>query len=166
MPTVDGQHHEIRIEVVVLGGANEVFLAPLGLENGELQLREVQTYRPRFVFVSFPVDPWSDDSKGAALEKLIPYLDALVLTDGLGQGMHYSSAALERLSRVLRPGKIAVPTAIFGSGALTQEWATLSGVPPLHIAEPHAENALPTVKALAKVLLSSHMRSQPPPNDS
>jgi hypothetical protein len=85
------------------------------------------------------------------------------LTDALSEGTHYSSTAVERLSRLLTPVKISVPAAIFGGPALAQEWETLSGFAPVVTANPESDNALPTVKALAKVLLRSQMKSTPPP---
>jgi hypothetical protein len=164
MPTVDGEHREILFQLGVIGGVSERFTDQLGLRNSELQLGEVQGYRPRFAFANFPADPWEGDkSKGHDLERLVPYLDGLVLNDALAEGTHYSSTALERLSRALSPGKLAVPTAVFGGPALAQEWQSLSGVAPVLVVEPGPEQALLCVRALAKAVLRSKMKSQPPP---
>jgi hypothetical protein len=164
MPTVDGERHEIRFLILVLGGVGQKFVENLNLKDGELELGEVQSFRPRFKFELFPDDPWSGDgASGKALEELVPYLDALILTDALEAGMHYSSTALERLASRLSPGKIRIHTAVFGGPALAQEWTSLTGVPLVHHSEPTEDQALPTLKALAKVLLRSNMRSTPPP---
>ncbi|HEV8246136.1 MAG TPA: hypothetical protein VGP93_10230 [Polyangiaceae bacterium] len=164
MPTVDADRHEVRFRIAVIGGASERFVEPLHLKQGELELGEVQGYRPRFAFETFPHDPWGGDgSKGTVLEELVPYLDALVLTDSLDAGMHYSSGALERLRKLLTPGKIRVPAAIFGGPALIEEWQSLSGVPAVYAAEPSEDHALPAMKALVRALLGSNMRSTPPP---
>lgn len=163
MPTVDHERHDVVHRVVVVGGASDLFVKGLQLDDDELILGDIQGWRPRFVFAAFPLDPWADENAGAELERLVPYVDALVLTDGLREGTHYSSSAVEQLSRVLMPTKIAVPAAIFGGPALAQEWQTLSGKDPVMTAEPTPENALLVVKALAKVLLRSRMKSTPPP---
>jgi hypothetical protein len=164
MPTVDHEHHDLRIEIIVVGGASELFVSSLALTENELKLHETHGWKPRLVFEAFPVDPWAGDgSRGAALQKLVPYLDAIVLTDALKEGTHYSSSAVEKLSRVLKPVKISVPAAIFGGPALAQEWTTLSGFTPVFVGEPSPENAVSAVKALAKVLLRSQMKSTPPP---
>jgi hypothetical protein len=164
MPTVDRSHHDLRIEVVVFGGASALFIEQLALTEGELRLGEVHGWHPRFAFEPFPVDPWSGGAAaGARLEVLVPYIDALVLTDALQEGRHYSSTAVERLSRVMKPVKIGVPTAVFGGPALAQEWETLSGHQAVMVVEPTAENAMVVVKGLARVLLRSRMKSTPPP---
>lgn len=164
MPTVDGKHREILFQVAVIGGVSERFTEQLDLRNSELQLGEVQGYRPRFAFATFPADPWDGDAtKGRDLERLVPYLDALVLSDALSEGTHYSSTAIERLSRALSPGKLNVPSAIFGGPALAQEWQSLSGFAPVIAVEPAADQAMLCVRALAKALLRSKMKSQPPP---
>ena len=164
MPTVDGERHEVRFQIAVMGGVSRALVEHLKLKDGELELGEVQGYRPRLAFEVFPDDPWSGDGEpGKQLEELVPYLDALVLTDALDPGLHYSSTALERLASRLSPGKIRIPTAIYGGPALAQEWESLAGVQLIHVAEPTEENALNTVKALAKALLRSNMRSTPPP---
>jgi hypothetical protein len=162
MPTVDGEHREILFQVAVIGGISERFTEQLGLRNGELQLGEVQSYRPRFAFASFSADPWAEE-KGQDLERLVPYLDALVLNDAFSEGTHYSSTALERLTRVLSPGKLTIPVAVFGGPALAQEWQSLTGAAPVLAVEPAPEQALLCVRALAKTLLRSKMKSQPPP---
>lgn len=164
MPTVDHDTHDLRMEIIVVGGASELFVSALALTDGELRLHETQGWKPRFVFEAFPVDPWSGGGeRGAALQKLVPYLDALVLTDALLEGTHYSSTAVERLSRALKPVKIGIPTAIFGGPALAEEWTTLSGFAPIWVGDPTADNAMTAVKGLAKVLLRAQMKSTPPP---
>ena len=164
MPTVDGEHHEILFQVAVLGGTSDAFVGLLELRNRVLELGEVQGYRPRFAFAAFPADPWAGEgSAGGDLEKLVPYLDAVVLTDAISEGNHYSSNALEHLVRVLSPGKVRLPAAVFGGPALSDEWRSLSGAEPVFSSEPKPEEALPLVKALARALLKSQMKSQPPP---
>lgn len=164
MPTVDADRHEVEFRIAVIGGASDRFVAPLNLKEGALELSEVQGYRPRFRIQTFPHDPWSGDAEpGRALEELVPYVDALVLTDGFDPGTHYSSSAIEKLCSVLMPGKIRVPTAIFGGPALVQEWESLSGVPAVYVGEPDESHALPAMKALVRSLLGSSMRSTPPP---
>jgi hypothetical protein len=164
MPTIDQQRHDILFRVVVMGGNTELFLSGLHLENGELRSGEVQGWHPRFVFAGFPLDPWAGSGEeGKRLQEQVPFLDALVLTDAIAQGAHYSSIAVERLSRTLQPGKLKVATAIFGGPALAQEWQSLSGVPPVVVVDPDRDHALQVMKALAKVLLRSHMKSTPPP---
>jgi hypothetical protein len=167
MPTVDREHHDLRIEILVIGGAAELFTQGLELDKGELRLGEVHGWKPRMVFETFPVDPWAGDgAAGVRLEKLLPYADALVLTDALKEGTHYSSTAIERLSRALGPVKISVPTAVFGGPMLAQEWVTLIGHKPVIVLDPEAENALSIVKAIAKVLLRAQMKSTPPPPEA
>lgn len=164
MPTVDGERHEVRFQIAVIGGVAQRFVDALNLQNGELELGEVQSFRPRFSFSVFPDDPWAGDgAAGKHLEELVPYLDALVLTDALEAGLHYSSTALERLAGCLSPIKLKIPAAIYGGPALAQEWESLSGVSLAHVAEPTESDALSTVKALARVLLRSSMKSTPPP---
>lgn len=164
MPTVDADRHEVEFRIAVIGGASDRFVAPLNLKDGALELSEVQGYRPRFSIQTFPHDPWAGDGEpGKALEELVPYVDALVLTDGFDPGTHYSSSAIEKLCSVLMPGKIRVPTAIFGGPALVQEWESLSGVPAVYVGEPDESHALPAMKALVRSLLGSSMRSTPPP---
>jgi hypothetical protein len=164
MPTVDGEHHEILFQVAVLGGTSETFVEQLELRNRVLELGEVQGYRPRLTFATFPADPWGGGGQaGSDLERLVPYLDAVVLTDAFSEGTHYSSTALERLVRVLSPGKVRLPAAVYGGPALTEEWRSLSGADPVFSSEPKPDQALPLVKALAKALLRSQMKSQPPP---
>ncbi len=164
MPTVDAERHEVRFRIAVIGSASERFIEPLHLNGNELELREVHGHTPRFEFSTFPHDPWAADSaSGRALEELVPYLDALVLTDAFDAGTHYSSSALERLRSVLNPAKLGVPAVIFGGPALQQEWESLSEAKAVYVGEPNADHALPAVKALARALLSSRMRSTPPP---
>jgi hypothetical protein len=141
------------------------FLELLKLNNnGELELGAVAGYRTRFVFQLFPDDPWAGDGEqGRALEQLVPALDGLVLTDDFAAGCHYSSAAVERLAKTLSPMKLHIPSAVFGGPALTEEWQSLSGAPVLTLADPRGEDALSVVKALAKSLLRSNLRSTPPP---
>jgi hypothetical protein len=164
MATVDAEHHELELRIMVVGGACDLLLSGLQLVNGTMQLGELQGWRPSLAFRSFPVDPWAGDgAPGRELQAFVPYVDGLILTDALGEGQHYSSTALERLSRVLGPTKAGVPAAIFGLHAMEEEWTTLAGVKPVIVAEPRSEQALGVVKALAAALLRSRMRSIPPP---
>jgi hypothetical protein len=164
MATVDAEHHELELRIMVVGGASELLLAALQLQDGTMQLGELQGWRPALTFRAFPVDPWAGDAEqGKQLESFVPYVDGLILTDALAEGQHYSSTALERLSRVLGPAKAGVPAAVFGLPAMEEEWATLVGIKPVIVAEPKSENALSVVKALAASLLRSRMRSIPPP---
>jgi hypothetical protein len=92
-------------------------------------------------------------------------MDALVLTDALAEGTHYSSAVVERLSRMLAVKR--VPTAIFGGPALAQEWATLSGAEPVFVGDPTPDNVMPAMKGVVKVLLkalSPTGKTLPPPD--
>jgi hypothetical protein len=164
MPTVDQDHHDLAFRVLVMGGASEVFVNALSLEDGELKLHEVHNWKPRFSFDTFPLDPWAGDgAQGKRLEQLVSYIDALVLTDALAEGAHYSSKAVEHLSRALGPTKIHVPTAVFGGPALVQEWHTLTGSEPVAAVAPQPDQALSAVKALVKHLLRGRIRSTPPP---
>jgi hypothetical protein len=164
MPTIDESHHDLVYRVLVMGGASEVFVGALSLEDGELRLGEVQSWKPRFTFDTFPLDPWAGDgAAGKRLEQLAGYADALVLTDALAEGTHYSSSAVERLSRILGPTKVKIPTLIFGGPALVQEWQTLTGAQPVAIMDPQPDQALNAVKQLVKVLLRARVRSTPPP---
>jgi hypothetical protein len=164
MPTVDSDRHEVEFRIAVIGGASQRFVEPLNLKDSALELGEVRGYKPRLRFDTFPHDPWAGDATdGQAVEGLVPYLDALVLTDGFDVGSHYSSSAIEKLCSVLVPGKIRIPTAIFGGPALAQEWETLSGNPAVYTGDPSEEHALPALKALVRSLLASSMRSTPPP---
>jgi hypothetical protein len=164
MPTVDAQHRELEFRIMVVGGASEFFVESLPLEDGHMDLGQIQGWRPRLSFRTYPNDPWAGDgSAGAGLEQYAPHVDGLVLTDTLASGQHYSSTAVERLARTLRPAKIGIPSAIFGLRALEEEWTTLSGVRPVYVGEPTAEHALPAVKAMCAALLRSKMRSTPPP---
>jgi|SoiMethySBSTD1v2_1073268.scaffolds.fasta_scaffold07146_5 hypothetical protein len=168
MSTLDHEHHDLLLSVLVVGGASAAFLSGLPLRDGELRLGKVQEWTPRLRFEGFSVDPWSGDgSEGARLESLLPQVDALVLTDALAEGTHYSSAAVERLSRALGPVKLRVPAAIFGGPALAQEWTTLSGAQPVFVGEPTPENVMPAVKGVLKVLLktlSPTGKTIPPPD--
>jgi hypothetical protein len=164
MPTVDHEHHDLVLRIIVIGGSSELFANSLPLVDGELSLGEFQGWHPKLIFSVFPLDPWAGDGASATeLERLVPYVDAVVLTDALAEGTHYSSSAVEHLSRTLAPVKIGIPSAIFGGPALTQEWETLSGRRPIIVTEPTEENAMAVVKALAKILLRSKMKSTPPP---
>ena len=93
----------------------------------------------------------------------MPALDALVLTDDFSAGSHYSSSGVERLSKVLAPLKLRVPSAVFGGPALAEEWQSLSGAPVLQVTDPRSDDAMSIVKALVKALLRSNLRSTPPP---
>jgi hypothetical protein len=167
MPTINPDQHDLVFRVIVMGGASEAFVQGVPLENGELHAGEVQGWRPRFSFEAFPLNPWSGDAQAAAaLEKSIAYADALVLTDALAEGTHYSSSAVERLGRLLAPTRLRIPAVIFGGPALALEWESLSGVKPVAVVDPNPDHAMAAVKALAKVLLRSRMKSTPPPPTS
>lgn len=156
---------ELRLRVVVMGGASDAFVAALGLEKNEMPLGLVHDFELSLVFETFAVDPWSGDgSAGAALDKAAHQLDALVLTDALSAGTHYSSSAVERLCRALQPARVVLPTVVYGGPALAMEWQTLSGVAPVLVCDPTPENALPAAKALAKAALRALRRSEPPPS--
>lgn len=164
MPTVDSDHQRIELRILVFGGASDCFLGSLGLEAGSLALGILQGWRPTLSFCSFGVDPWAEsEERGRALETQLPYTDALVLTDGLAGGEHYSSKATERLWRCLGPAQRGIPTAVFGHRALAEEWQSLSGVAPIAIHDPIPAQAQPIVRAVATVLLRSRLRSIPPP---
>lgn len=164
MAAVDPEQHEVVFQVAVIGSVGERMLALLKLNNGELELGQVQGYKSRFVFQMFPDDPWQADGEaGHQLEQLVPRLDALVLTDDFTIGTRYSSSAVERLAKALSPVKLRVPSAVFGGPALAEEWQSLSGAPVLAQSDPSSADALPIVKALAKALLRSSLRSTPPP---
>lgn len=156
---------DLRLRVVVMGGASEAFVGALGLEGNEMPLGPVHDFDLSLVFDTYPVDPWSGDgSAGAALERAAHQLDALVLTDALTPGTHYSSSAVERLCRALQPARVVVPTVIYGGPALAMEWQTLSGVAPVLVCDPTPENAKSAVKAVAKGALRALRRSEPPPS--
>jgi hypothetical protein len=164
MASVDPEQHEVVFQVAVIGSVGERLTSLLKLNNGELELGQVQGYKSRFVFQMFPDDPWqAEGAAGQQLEQLVPMLDALVLTDDFTTGTHYSSSAVERLAKVLSPIKLRVPSAVFGGPALAEEWQSLSGAPVLAQADPRGDDAVPIVKALAKALLRSSFRSTPPP---
>jgi hypothetical protein len=164
MAAVDTEQHEVVFRIAVIGGVGERFVEPLKLTNGELELGTVAGYRPRFVFQMFAADPWAGEGlDGRALEELVPALDALVLSDDFAAGSNFSSTAVERLSKVLAPLKLRIPSAIFGGPALAEEWSSLSGAPAVAHVEPSSENAQTVVKALVKALLRSNIRSTPPP---
>ncbi len=164
MPTLDSDHRAIELRVVVLGGASEGLLDKLPLREGSLELGALQGWHPTMVFRRFGVDPWSGDgTTGRDLEAYLPYADALVLTDGLAGGEHYSSTAVERLCRALGPTQRSIPAAVYGLRALAEEWQSLSGVAPVAVLDPTPENAQPVVKAVAAALLRSRLRSIPPP---
>lgn len=164
MAAVDPEQHEVVFRIAVIGGVGERFVEALKLANGELELGAVAGYRSRFVFKMFAADPWAGDgTDGRALEELVPALDGLVLTDDFAAGSHYSSAAVERLSKVLSPLKLRVPSAVFGGPALAEEWQSLSGAPLVAQVDPSADQAQSVVKALVKALMRSNIRSTPPP---
>lgn len=162
MPTIDAEHHEIELRFLVLGGASDELLESLPLEDGCMVLGQLQGWRPRLVFRAFSVDPWAH-GEAELLEAFVPYTDGLILTDALGEGQHFSSVALERLSRVLGPARLGLPTAIYGMHALEEEWTSLAGTKPVVVMEPRMENGLGVVKVLAGSLLRARMRSVPPP---
>ena len=129
-----------------------------------MQLGELQGWKPRLSFIAFSTDPWAGDgSEAEQLQELLPEMDGLVLTDALTEGQHYSSTAVERLARTLKPRLSGMPAAIFGCHALEEEWRTVAGVPPIYVAEPTVENALRVVKAVCAGMLRSKIRSIPPP---
>lgn len=162
MAKVDEAQHDLELCVVVFGGASERFRGSLPLKDGELALAELQGWRPRLVFHSFGGDPWGEsEAEAKRVDGLLPIADALVLTDASDAGMHYSASGLERLARTLQLVKPAIPTAIFGSAALAQEWATLIAHAPLIVAPPAAESGTPILKALVRVMLRPTGR--PPP---
>ena len=164
MAAVDPEQHEVVFRIAVIGGVGERFVDSLKLSNSELELGVVAGYRPRFVFTLFAVDPWAGDAaEGRALEELASSLDGLVLTDDFAAGSHFSSSAVERLSKVLSPLKLHIPSAVFGGPALAEEWQSLSGAPLVAHVDPAAEHAQTVVKALVKALLRSNIRSTPPP---
>lgn len=164
MATLDSEQQKLVFHVAVIGGVSQRFVELLNLQNGELELGEVKGYRPRFAFRVFSDDPWAGDGKeGIKLEEFVPSMDALVLTDAFEEGKHYSSSAVERLAKALSPMKLKIPSGIFGGPALTEEWQSLTGVPAVHVADPRGDDALSVVKALARTLFRSTIRSTPPP---
>ena len=164
MADLDLAQHQVVFRVAVIGAVGQRFMERLQLKDGELELPTVAGYQPRFLFRGFADDPWAGDGQdGASLEQLVPTLDALVLTDDFSAGSHYSSSGVEKLSKVLAPLKLHVPSAIFGGPALAEEWGSLSGAPVLHVSDPRGDDAMSIVKALAKSLLRSNLRSTPPP---
>ena len=164
MPTLDAEHHDLQLRIVIVGGASEAFLQALPIEDGKMHLGQLQGWKPHLEFSAFPTDPWAGDgAAGSRLERLLPHADGLVLTDALTEGQHYSSTAVERLSRALKPSMIRLPAAIYGCHALDEEWTTLAGVKPVCVVEPSPENAMTVVKAICAVLLRSRMKSRPPP---
>ena len=164
MADLDPEQHQVVFRVAVIGSVGQRFLELLPLKDGELELGAVAGYHPRFIFQQFPDDPWAGDgSQAAPLEALVPTLDAVVLTDDFSAGTHYSGSGVERLAKTLAPLKLRVPSAIFGGPALAEEWQSLSGAPVLHVSDPASGDATSIVKALAKALLRSNIRSTPPP---
>jgi hypothetical protein len=164
MAAVDAEQHEVVFRVAVIGGVGQRFLDLLKLSNNELSLGVVAGYKTGLTFQVFPDDPWAGEgAAGAELEKLVPALDALVLTDDFAAGCHYSSTAVERLAKVLAPLKLRIPSAVFGGPALTEEWQSLSGAPVVELSDPASDDAMPIVKALTRALLRSNIRSTPPP---
>ena len=164
MAAVDSEQHEVVFRIAVIGSAGLRLVEALKLTNGELELAAVGGYKSRFVFQQFADDPWAGEgADGQAIEALVPALDALVLSDDFAAGSHYSSTAVEKLSKVLAPLKLHVPSAIFGGPALAEEWQSLSGTPAVAHVDPTADNAQTVVKALVKALLRSSIRSTPPP---
>ena len=156
---------ELSLLVVVMGGASGAFIEALHLTGSELPLGLVHDFDAKVVFETYPVDPWSGPGDaGARLEQAAHKLAALVLTDALQEGTHYSSAALERLCRALQPARVGVPTVIWGGPALIMEWQSLTGVAPAFVCEPTLENALPAARAAAKAALRGLRRSEPPPS--
>jgi hypothetical protein len=164
MAAVDSELHEVVFQVAVIGSVGPQLLDALKANNQQVELPPVAGYKSRFVFHTFADDPWAGDAVDAArLEQLVPGLDALVLTDDLTAGRYYSSSAMERLSKLLAPMKLQIPSAVYGGPALAEEWGSLSGVPVLALVEPTGGDALPILKAIAKALMRSNFRSTPPP---
>jgi hypothetical protein len=165
MPTLDGESRRLELCVAVVGGRSDAFLSALPLSDNVFNVGEVHGLATTLVLESFPiVDPWAGEgSEGSRLAALKPRLDALVLTDSLDAGSHYSSAALERLCALLSPGKVGIPAAIFGGPALAMEWQSLTGVEPVFADAPSDDNALRAIRTLAKTTLRSLRRSEVPP---
>ena len=165
MTTNEEPSRELRLHIVVMGGASEAFVNALDLTDGVMHIGLVHGFDASLLFETFPVDPWSGDGKaGAALERAAHKLDALVVTDAYTEGTHYSSSAVERLCRALQPARVVVPTVVFGGPALAMEWQTLTGVAPAFVCDPTPANALPAARALAKAALRALKRSEPPPS--
>jgi len=163
--TSDAPSRDLRLMVVIMGGASDSFVRALHLTGDTMPLGVVHGFDLSMTFEAYSVDPWSGDAKaGVALEQAAHKLDALVLTDALTPGTHYSSSAVERLCRALQPARVVLPTVIYGGPALAMEWQTLSGVAPVMVCDPTPEHALPAVKALAKAALRALRRSEPPPS--
>jgi hypothetical protein len=150
--------HQVELCVLVIGGASDRFLQALPLTEGVLQLGEAAGWRPSLRLHQFDVDPFKDESEASRLKALLPDADALVLTDAPDAGRHYASSTMERLDRALHLGKPGLPTAVFGSQALADEWSTLSTQKPLYVGEPTAEHAMPVIKALVRAMLRPSMR--------
>jgi hypothetical protein len=164
MADVDSAQHEVVFRVAVIGGVGNRLLQLLKVRDGELSLGSVAGYKPRFLFEQFADDPWGGDGNdGARFEALVPSLDAIVFTDDFADGFHYSSSAVERISKILSPLKLRIPSAIFGGPALAEDWSSLSGAPVLAQVDPKSEDATSILKALVKALLRSNIRSTPPP---
>lgn len=166
MASDEQSQRELRLRVVVMGGASDAFLGALELTNGEMPLGLVHDFQASLVFESYPtVDPWAGDgAQGKALEQAAHRLDVLILTDALSEGAHYSSSAVERLCRLLHPARVVVPTVIFGGPALAMEWQSLTGVAPVMVCDPTPENAKAAARAAAKAGLRALRRSEPPPS--
>ena len=165
MTETDRGPRDLCLRVVVMGGASAVFVGALAQGADPLRLGTVHDFELSMRFETFGVDPWAGEgAAGAALERAAHRLDALVLTDALAAGTHYSSSAVERLCRALQPARVVVPTVIYGGPALAMEWQTLTGVTPVLICEPQPDNAMPAVKALAKAALRALRKSEPPPS--
>lgn len=164
MADVDSAQHEVVFRVAVIGGVGKRLLQLLKVQDGELSLGSVAGYKPRLVFEQFADDPWSGDgADGTRFEALVPHVDAIVFTDDFADGFHYSSTAVERISKTLAPLKLRIPSAIFGGPALAEDWSSLSGAPVLAQVDPKSEDATSILKALVKALLRSNIRSTPPP---
>lgn len=112
---------------------------------------------------SSPTILGADGADGTRFEALVPHVDAIVFTDDFADGFHYSSTAVERISKTLAPLKLRIPSAIFGGPALAEDWSSLSGAPVLAQVDPKSEDATSILKALVKALLRSNIRSTPPP---
>ncbi len=162
MPKRDEGNHDLEYAIVVVGGASDTFTAALALKEGALVLGEVKGWTTRVRFHTFGVDPWASEDDAASLMKLLAEVDGVVLTDAPDQGRHYVSSALERLERALHLTRPQLPTVVFGGPALADEWASLTGVRPLFVADAAPDNALPAVKALARQVFRPSTRPPPP----
>src|SRR5204863_2507791 len=59
MATIDADHQDLVYRTLVIGGGSQLFVESLHLDNGGFSPGEVQGWRPRFTFDTFPADPWA-----------------------------------------------------------------------------------------------------------